>query len=83
MRRDDAFLLDMLIAARDAVTFVKELTFEQFQASRIHQSAVLKALENIGEAASRLSAETRTAHPEIPWPRSLACDIALFMVTSR
>lgn len=30
MRRDDTYLLDMLIAARDAVTFVEGLTNEQF-----------------------------------------------------
>jgi uncharacterized protein with HEPN domain len=68
MRRDDAYLLDMLIAARDAAIFVKGMTFEQFQASRVHQFAVLKALETIGEAASRLSNETRATHPDIPWP---------------
>ncbi|HBQ28386.1 MAG TPA: hypothetical protein DD719_03045 [Desulfotomaculum sp.] len=67
MRRDDAYLLDMLIAARDAVAFVAGLTQEQFQASRIHQLAVLKALETIGEAAARLSEQTRASHPEIPW----------------
>lgn len=33
----------------------------------MHQLAVLKALETIGEAAARLSEQTRTAHPEIPW----------------
>ncbi|MBC7185683.1 MAG: DUF86 domain-containing protein [Calditrichaeota bacterium] len=68
MRKDDAYLLDMLIAARDAVTFVTDLTQEQFQASRVHQLAVLKALETIGEAAARLTEETRSAHPQIPWP---------------
>jgi uncharacterized protein with HEPN domain len=67
MRRDDAYLLDMLIAARDAVAFVTDLTQEQFHASRVHQFAVLKALETIGEAAARLTEETRDAHPEIPW----------------
>mgnify|MGYP001339331554 CR=1 FL=1 len=67
MRRDDAYLLDMLIAARDATSFVTGLTREQFNASRVHQLAVLKALETIGEAAARLTEATRAAHPEIPW----------------
>lgn len=67
MRRDDAYLLDMLIAARDAVTFLGELSSEQFAASRIHQQAVAKALETIGEAAARVSESTRAAHAEIPW----------------
>lgn len=67
MKRDDAFLLDMLISARDAVAFVEGLTVEQFRASRMHQFAVLKALETIGEAAARLSEQTKSAHHEIPW----------------
>jgi len=40
---------------------------EQFQSSRMHQLAVLKALETVGEAAARLSEQARAAHPEIPW----------------
>ena len=67
MRRDEGYLLDMLIAARDARLFVSGLTRRQFDASRLHQNAVVKALEIIGEAAGRISEEARKAHPEIPW----------------
>ena len=68
MRRDDAYLLDMLLAARDAVEFSAGLTFLQFERSRLHQSAILKAIEIIGEAAARISKETKQAHPVVPWP---------------
>ena len=69
MRRDDAaYLLDMLLSARDAAEFAAGLTFAQFERSRLHQNAVLKAIEIIGEAATRISEETRQAHPEVPWP---------------
>ncbi len=67
MRRDEAYLLDMLIAARDALSFVHGLSLEQFTASRMHQQAVMKALETIGEAAGRVPEPTRAAHPEIRW----------------
>lgn len=67
MRRDEAYLLDMMIAARDAVSFVRGLSPEQFNASRLHQQAVTKAVETIGEAAGRVSEPTRAAHPQIPW----------------
>ena len=30
--------------------------------------AVVRAIEIVGEAASRVSAETRAATPQIPWP---------------
>ena len=68
MRRDAAYLLDILIAARDAQSFVSGLTWEQFEGSRLHQNAVIKAIEIIGEAAGRVSNETRATYTEIPWP---------------
>ena len=67
MRQDDSYLLDMLVAARKAVTFAAGLTFAEFQRSDLHQNAIFKVLEIVGEAASRISAATQAAHPEIPW----------------
>ena len=68
MRHDDSYLVDMLVAARKAVRFTSGLTYERFSRSDLHQNAVLKALEIIGEAASRISNDTKTAHPDVPWP---------------
>ncbi|MDE2476862.1 MAG: DUF86 domain-containing protein [Alphaproteobacteria bacterium] len=65
--RDAALLLDMLLAGRDALSFVERLTEAAFLASRLHQNAVIRSLEIIGEAAGKVSAETQAAHPEIPW----------------
>ena len=67
MRRDDAYLLDMLLAARKARAFIAGMTWEDFNRSDLHQNAVLRVLEIIGEASARISPETRAAHPEIPW----------------
>jgi uncharacterized protein with HEPN domain len=67
MWRDDAYLLDILIAARRAREFSAGLTGEEFEQSALHQDAITRTLEIIGEAASRISRETRAAHPEIPW----------------
>lgn len=67
MRRDPSYLLDMVHAARDAIEFASGLTSQQFEQSPLHRNAILKSLEIIGEAASRLSAETKDAHPEIEW----------------
>jgi len=42
MPRDDAsYLLDMLLAVRDAVHFATGLTYTQFEQSRLHQNAIL------------------------------------------
>ena len=65
--RDAAFLLDMLLAARDALSFAEGVDEDAFRKSRLHQSAVIRALEVIGEAAGKVSAATQAAHPEIKW----------------
>jgi len=67
MRRDEAYLLDILIAARKALQFLEGITWEEFKQSELHQNAVMRPLEIIGEAARRVSQQTRDAHPEIPW----------------
>jgi uncharacterized protein with HEPN domain len=69
MRRDDAYLLDILIAARRARRFLKDLAWEEFAHSELHQDAVMRPLAIIGEAARQISQETRDAHPELPWPQ--------------
>lgn len=53
--RDAALLLDMLQAARDARSFVSGLDEAAFMASRLHQNAVVRSLEVIGEAAGKVS----------------------------
>lgn len=49
MRSDDAYLVDMLAAARKAVKFSCGLTYSQFEQSELHRNAVLNVL---GIAAS-------------------------------
>jgi uncharacterized protein with HEPN domain len=65
--KDAALLLDMLLAARDAQGFIQGLEEAAFRNSRLHQNAAIRSLEVIGEAAGKVSAATKTAHPEIPW----------------
>lgn len=49
MRRDDAsFLLDMLVAARDAVAFAAGLSFSEFARDQRTQLAILKSVEIVG-----------------------------------
>ena len=67
MRHDDALLLDMLLAAREAVELASGMTFAAFERNRTAQLAIMKAVEIVGEAASRVSADTKETHTEIPW----------------
>jgi uncharacterized protein with HEPN domain len=72
VERDAALLLDMLLAARDAVAFVEGMDETAFMKSRLHQNAVVRALEVLGEAANRVSPGFRTANPGIPWRETTA-----------
>ncbi|MGD0102747.1 MAG: DUF86 domain-containing protein [Rhodopila sp.] len=57
----------MLLAARDGRGFVAGMDEAEFLASRLHQNAVIRSLEVIGEAAGKVSATTQAAYPDIPW----------------
>ena len=67
MWRDDAYLLDMLLAARKAQAFTRGVSWEQFQNDEILQNAVMRVVQIIGGAAGRVSPEYKQAHPDIPW----------------
>ena len=67
MWRDDAHLLDIVVAAKWALRFVKGMTWKDFDASPLHQDAVVDRLVIISNAAKKVSREMKEAHPEIPW----------------
>lgn len=67
MPRDSEYLLDILEAARLALSYVAGKSEEQFFEDTQCQDAVIRRLEIIGEAARRLSEQTRAALPSLPW----------------
>lgn len=68
MKRPDAkLLLDMLQSARLAVSYLGETDRVAFGADLQLQDAVARRLEVLGEAAARVTAETRAALPDVPW----------------
>ena len=67
MRSDDALLLDMLIAARRVERFVEGMTYPEFQDDDMAQSAVIRELQVLGEAARLVSKETRDVLNGIDW----------------
>ena len=66
MWRDDAYLLDMLLAARKVRDFTRDVTRGQFQSDELTQNAVMRQIQIIGEAARKVSLRCQQAHPEIP-----------------
>lgn len=65
--RDAAHLWDMQRAAQEVLEFLREVPYEQFSSDRLVRYAVERQLITLGEAAKRLSATFREAHPEVPW----------------
>ena len=72
MQRDREFLLDILEAAKLAVSYVGEKSKENFLKDIQCQDAVVRRFEIIGEASRRISDDTRDAHPELPWGEMIA-----------
>lgn len=68
MQRDDAYLLDMLLAARRAAQHASGIEREPFASSLLHQDAVIHQLHIIGEAARKVSEDEKKKHPYIDWP---------------
>jgi len=67
MRRDAALILDMLIAARKIQRFTAGMSAADFQANEMAQSAVIREIQVIGEAARIVSDAMKASHPTIEW----------------
>lgn len=69
MSPEDRIRLEhMLDAARTAQSFLAGRARSELDTDRLLLFGVVRAIEVIGEAASRVSASTRDALPAIPWP---------------
>ena len=67
-RSEELYLGDMLDYSRRALAKVAGVTREQFDNDEDLQIVVMHHVQIVGEAASKVSAATCDAHPEIPWP---------------
>jgi len=67
MERDREYLLDILEAARLVLNYIGEKTKKEFLNDLQCQDAVIRRLEIIGEAAGRISEETKRAFSNLPW----------------
>ncbi len=68
MHKDDFIRLrHMLDAARDVEQFTQSKTRRDLDKDRLLELGVVKAIELIGEAASKVSPEVRREFSDIPW----------------
>ena len=68
MQKDDAIRLrHMLDAAREALTFTHDKTRSSLDTDRQLELALVKSIEIIGEAASKVTDKCREDLHQIPW----------------
>ncbi len=68
MRREDAIRLrHMLDAVEEAAEFIAGASRSDLDTNRMLAFALVRAIEIVGEAAGRVSQETRSAYPDLPW----------------
>ena len=60
-------IVHILEAAKEAVSFSSGKSRSDFEVDRQLQMAVVREIEIIGEAAGKVSQETRNKYPDIPW----------------
>jgi uncharacterized protein with HEPN domain len=68
MKRDlGLFIEDIREAIKNIEDFSKGLTPEKFSKDKLRQSAIVRQLEIIGEAAKNVPNSFRIKYPKIPW----------------
>jgi uncharacterized protein with HEPN domain len=65
--RDELRLRHMRDAAQNARQFAEGRTMQDLETDLLFAYAAAHALQIIGEAASQVTKETRTKHPQIAW----------------
>jgi uncharacterized protein with HEPN domain len=65
--RDDALYLGHIRQAAERIVLFSRDGEAHFRNDIRTQDAIIRNLQVMGEAAKKVSAETRTAHPDVPW----------------
>jgi uncharacterized protein with HEPN domain len=66
-RADVVRLRHMLDAVMDAISFVEGVQRDALDENRMLSLSLVKCVEILGEAASRVSENVRVRHPKVPW----------------
>ena len=61
------YLIDIYESIEKGISFIKDMTYEQFKEDEKTQFALVRAIEIIGEASKKIPDEIRDHSEEIPW----------------
>jgi uncharacterized protein with HEPN domain len=79
MSKDDLVRLrHMLDSAREATELIKDKKRGDLDSDRLLNLALVRLLEIVGEAASRVTNPTRAEYPDIPWAQIVSLRNRLF-----
>jgi uncharacterized protein with HEPN domain len=70
--KDQVRLRHMVAASREAAELVVGKVRADLDTDRLLNLALVRLLEIVGEAASRVSVSVRDRHPEVPWPQMIS-----------
>lgn len=65
--KDDAYIQHMIDAISQIEKYTKDMDYDDFKKDELRQDAVIRKMEILGEAAKRVSEDTKNKYPEIPW----------------
>ena len=78
MHRDDLIRIrHMLDAAKEALSFAKNKSRGDLDSDRMLVLSIVKSIEIMGEAASKVTQETRETYTELPWANIIAMEVGL------
>ena len=72
LKPDKVRLQHMVDAANEALSFIAQKSRTELTTDRTLALALVKSIEILGEAASKVSRELRSQSPEIPWADIIA-----------
>ena len=64
---DQVYFKHMLHHAREAADMMAGKCLTDFRRDRMLELALVRLMEIIGEAASKVSNKTKYSHPQLPW----------------
>jgi uncharacterized protein with HEPN domain len=67
MKKDKAYLQDILDVISDIEKFREGVSEKEFYHNKEKQYAILRGLEIIGEATKNISKDLKAKYPNIPW----------------
>ncbi len=66
-RGDKEFVLDMFISCKKILSYIKDMSYEDFKKDEKTVDAVIRNIEILGEAAKKISDEFKRKYPHVEW----------------